>query len=142
MNKTCLLFVISCFLLFSCKKENANIDRSSDGLSHEDVLSLEKNSVFTNEALIYKGTFKGMYYGDKIVLKLHNTEFEIEFKQKSYKGQLFKKDDGSLMEIDAGKNKLPFQFLRWSDNSEIMILNEDGMADENGENYLTRVTEE
>ena len=43
------------------------------------------------------------------------------------------------MEIEAKNNKLPFQFLRWTDNSEIMILNEDGMADDNGENYLTRV---
>ena len=45
-----------------------------------------------------------------------------------------------MVSLAEAKNiKLPFQFLRWTDNSEIMILNEDGMADDNGENYLTRV---
>ncbi|HCC95610.1 MAG TPA: hypothetical protein DEQ26_15070 [Flavobacteriaceae bacterium] len=117
------------------------MDKSSDGLSHEDVLSLEKNSVFTSETLIYKGVFEGKYFGDKIVLKLADDKFTAEYKGQSYDGELFKKDDGSLMEIDSKKKKLPFQFLRWSDNSEIMILNEDGMADDNGENYLTRISD-
>ena len=110
-------------------------------MSHEDVLSLEKNSVFTNETLIYKGTFEGKYFGDKVVLKLTDNDFYVEYKGKTYGGEWVKKDDGSLMEIETKKNKLPFQFLRWSDNSEIMILNEDGLADDNGENYLKRVTE-
>ena len=98
-----------------------------------------QNSVFTNEAFIYKGVFEGKYFGDKIVLKLSESQFIIEYKGKTYEGDWFKKDDGSLMEIEAKNIKLPFQFLRWTDNSEIMILNEDGMADDNGENYLTRV---
>lgn len=139
MKKIVFLLFISQFFLFSCKKDNVEVDKSSDGLSHEDVLSLEKNSVFTSETLIYKGVFEGKYFGDKIVLKLSESQFIIEYKGKTYEGDWFKKDDGSLMEIEAKNNKLPFQFLRWTDNSEIMILNEDGMADDNGENYLTRV---
>ena len=139
MKKIVFLLFISQFFLFSCKKDNVEVDKSSDGLSHEDVLSLEKNSVFTSETLIYKGVFEGKYFGDKIVLKLSDNHFVIDYKGKTYEGDWFKKDDGSLLEIDAEKHKLPFQFLRWSDNSEIMILNEDGMADDKGENYLTRV---
>ena len=139
MKKIVFLLFISQFFLFSCKKDNVEVDKSSDGLSHEDVLSLEKNSVFTSETLIYKGVFEGKYFGDKIVLKLSESQFIIEYKGKTYEGDWFKKDDGSLMEIEAKNIKLPFQFLRWTDNSEIMILNEDGMADDNGENYLTRV---
>ncbi len=141
MKKIFFLLFISQLFLFSCKKDNIEVDKSSDGLSHEDVLSLEKNSVFTNETLIYKGVFEGKYFGDKIVLKLADDKFTAEYKGQSYDGELFKKDDGSLMEIDSKKKKLPFQFLRWSDNSEIMILNEDGMADDNGENYLTRISD-
>ncbi len=139
MKKIVFLLFISQFFLFSCKKDNVEVDKSSDGLSHEDVLSLEKNSVFTSETLIYKGVFEGKYFGDKIVLKLSESQFIIEYKGKTYEGYWFKKDDGSLMEIEAKNIKRPFQFLRWTDNSEIMILNEDGMADDNGENYLTRV---
>ncbi len=139
MKKISLLIAVSCLFAFSCKKEKAKVEQSTDGLSREDVLSLEKNSVFTNEAFIYKGVFEGKYFGDKIVLKLSESQFIIEHKGKTYEGDWFKKDDGSLMEIEAKNNKLPFQFLRWTDNSEIMILNEDGMADDNGENYLTRV---
>lgn len=141
MNKFCFLIAVSTLFIFSCKKESNSVDRSSDSLTHEDVVSLEKNSVFTNEALIYKGTFEGKYNGDDVKLELANDKFTIEYKNQTYKGDLFKKDDGSLMEIDAKKHHLPFQFLRWSDNSEIMILNEDGLADDNGENYLTRTSE-
>ncbi|MGV0924010.1 hypothetical protein [Empedobacter tilapiae] len=141
MKRIGFLLLIFNFLLLSCKKEQVEIDRSSDGLSHEDVLSLEKNSVFTNETLIYKGVFEGKYFGDKIVLKLADDKFTIEYKNQTFDGELFKKDDGSLMEIAPKKKKLPFQFLRWSDNSEIMILNEDGMADDKGENYLTRISD-
>ncbi|WP_312150664.1 hypothetical protein [Empedobacter sp.] len=141
MKKIFFLLFISQLFLFSCKKDNVEVDKSSDGLSHEDVLSLEKNSVFTSETLIYKGVFEGKFFGDKIVLKLADDKFTAEYKGQSYDGELFKKDDGSLMEIDSKKKKLPFQFLRWSDNSEIMILNEDGMADDNGENYLTRISD-
>lgn len=139
MKKISLLIAVSCLFAFSCKKEKAKVEQSTDGLSREDVLSLEKNSVFTNEAFIYKGVFEGKYFGDKIVLKLSESQFIIEYKGETYEGDWFKKDDGSLMEIEEKNNKLPFQFLRWTDNSEIMILNEDGMADDNGENYLTRV---
>ncbi|TGN24297.1 hypothetical protein [Empedobacter tilapiae] len=141
MKRIGFLLLIFNFSLLSCKKEQVEIDRSSDGLSHEDVLSLEKNSVFTNETLIYKGVFEGKYFGDKIVLKLADDKFTIEYKNQTFDGELFKKDDGSLMEIAPKKKKLPFQFLRWSDNSEIMILNEDGMADDKGENYLTRISD-
>ena len=141
MKKISLLIAVSCLFAFSCKKEKAKVEQSTDGLSREDVLSLEKNSVFTNETLVYKGVFEGKYFGDKIVLKLADDKFTAEYKGQSYNGELFKKDDGSLMEIDSKKKKLPFQFLRWSDNSEIMILNEDGMADDNGENYLTRISD-
>ena len=73
MKKISLLIAVSCLFAFSCKKE-VIADKSSEGLSHEDVLSLEKNSVFTNEALIYKGTFEGKYFGDKVVLKLNDPE--------------------------------------------------------------------
>ena len=139
MRKISFLIATVCLFTFSCKKEKVEMEQSTDGLSHEDVLSLEKNSVFTNETLIYKGVFEGKYFGDKIVLKLSDNHFVIDYKGKKYEGDWFKKDDGSLLEIDAEKHKLPFQFLRWSDNSEIMILNEDGMADDKGENYLTRV---
>ena len=141
MKRIGFLLLIFNFSLLSCKKEQVEIDKSSDGLSHEDVLSLEKNSVFTNETLIYKGVFEGKYFGDKIVLKLADDKFTIEYKNQTFDGELFKKDDGSLMEIAPKKKKLPFQFLRWSDNSEIMILNEDGMADDKGENYLTRISD-
>lgn len=141
MKRIGFLLLIFNFSLLSCKKEQVEIDRSSDGLSHEDVLSLEKNSVFTNETLIYKGVFEGKYFEDKIVLKLADDKFTIEYKNQTFDGELFKKDDGSLMEIAPKKKKLPFQFLRWSDNSEIMILNEDGMADDKGENYLTRISD-
>lgn len=141
MNKFCFLIAISTLFIFSCKKEVNSVDRSSDNLTHEDVVSLEKNSVFTNEALVYKGTFEGKYNGDKVTLKLANDKFTIDYKNETYKGDLFKKDDGSLMEINVEKHHLPFQFFRWSDNSEIMILNEDGLADDNGENYLTRTSE-
>lgn len=141
MNKLFFLIAISSLFIFSCKKDLNNVDRSSESLSHEDVVSLEKNSVFTNEALIYKGTFEGKYNGEKVILKLADDKFSIDYKNNTYKGDLFKKDDGSLMEIDVEKHHLPFQFFRWSDNSEIMILNEDGLADDNGENYLTRISE-
>jgi hypothetical protein len=139
MKKISISIALFSLFAFSCKKEKIEVDKSTEGLSHEDVVSLEKNSVFTNETLIYKGTFEGKYYGDKIVLKLSNNDFIIEYKGKTYEGEWFKKDDGSLLEIDPKKNKLPFQFLRWSDNSEIMILNDDGMGDDKGENYLTRI---
>lgn len=141
MKKIGFLLLMCNLMLFSCKKEKVEMDKSSDSLSHEDVLSLEKNSVFTNEALIYRGVFEGDYYGEKLVLKLAEDSFSAEYKGQSYEGELFKKDDGSLMEIAPKKKKLPFQFLRWSDNSEIMILNEDGMADDKGENYLTRISD-
>ncbi|WP_413532185.1 hypothetical protein [Empedobacter brevis] len=141
MKRICLLLLIFNFSLLSCKKEQIEIDRSSDALSHEDVLSLEKNSVFTSETLVYKGVFEGKYFGDKIVMKLAEDKFTIEYKNQTFEGELFKKDDGSLMEIAPKKKRLPFQFLRWSDNSEIMILNEDGMADDKGENYLTRISD-
>lgn len=139
MKKISLLIAVSCLFAFSCKNEKVKVEQSTDGLSREDVLSLEKNSVFTNEAFIYKGVFEGKYFGEKIVLKLSDSQFIIEYKGKTYEGDWFKKDDGSLMEIEAKNNKLPFQFLRWTDNSEIMILNENGMGEDNGENYLTRV---
>lgn len=137
MRNLYILFIM--VALFSCKNKDEVVDKSSDALSHEDVVSLEKTSLFSNEAIVYEGTFEGKYFGDKVILKLSDTKFTIDYKNKTYNGDLFKKEDGSLMEIDA-KKKLPFQFFRWSDNSEIMILNEDGTADENGENYLTRVS--
>ncbi|MDM1524066.1 hypothetical protein HX088_12395 [Empedobacter sp. 225-1] len=141
MTRNVIFLIAFIFLMFSCKNEKTEIDKSSDGLSHEDVLSLEKSSVFTNETLVYKGIFEGNYSGDKIILKLTEKSFLVDYKGQSFEGELFKKDDGSLIELAPKKKKLPFQFLRWSDNSEIMILNEDGMADDNGENYLTRISE-
>ena len=106
MKKIVFLLFISQFFLFSCKKDNVEVDKSSDGLSHEDVLSLEKNSVFTSETLIYKGVFEGKYFGDKIVLKLADDKFTAEYKGQSYDGELFKKDDGSLMEIDSKNTRI------------------------------------
>ncbi|MGU9939219.1 hypothetical protein F0358_14585 [Empedobacter brevis] len=141
MKRIGFLLLMCHLLIFSCNKDKVERDKSSDGLSHEDVLSLEKNSVFTNETLIYKGIFEGYFYGEKVILKLDEDKFSVEYKGQSYNGELYKKDDGSLMEVVSKKKKLPFQFLLWSDNSEIMILNEDGMADDKGENYLTRISD-
>ncbi|WP_314059117.1 hypothetical protein [Empedobacter brevis] len=141
MKRIGFLLLMCHLLIFSCNKDKVERDKSSDGLSHEDVLSLEKNSVFTNETLIYKGIFEGDFYGEKVILKLDEDKFSVEYKGQPYNGDLYKKDDGSLMEVVSKKKKLPFQFLRWSDNSEIMILNEDGMADDKGENYLTRISD-
>lgn len=141
MKKIGFLLIICSLFFSSCGKEKADMDRSSDGLTHEDVLSLEKNSVFTSETLVYKGVFEGNYYGEKVVMRLAENTFSVEYRGQSYEGELFKKDDGSLMEVAPKKRKLPFQFLRWSDNSEIMILNEDGMADDKGENYLLRISD-
>ena len=83
MKKISLLIAVSCLFAFSCKKEKAKVEQSTDGLSREDVLSLEKNSVFTNEAFIYKGVFEGKYFGDKIVLKLSESQFIIEYNGKT-----------------------------------------------------------
>lgn len=128
---------ICCLIFVQCKKQE---DRSSSGLSHEDVVSLEQNSVFSSETLVYDGIFKGNYEGEQIVLVLRkNNKYRLEYRNKEYQGEWVKTDEGALMELDTKKNNLPFQFFRWSDNSEIMILNSNGMADDKGENYLTRI---
>lgn len=141
-KQTASLFVVLisvyCLLFVQCKDRQE--DKSSPGMSHEDVVSLEQNSVFSYESFVYEGNFEGLYENEKLMLVLKkNGRYVLGYRGKEYKGEWTKKDDGSLMELDAKKHRLPFQFFKWSDNTEIMILNPDGMADENGENYLTRL---
>lgn len=115
------------------------IDKSYGKLSHEDVISLEESAEFSYANLIYEGNFKGNFEENPIELALdEDGDFTIQYKNKTIEGEWFKKDDGSLLEFES-KKKLPFQFLKWSDKNTIMILNPDGTADENGENYLTRI---
>ncbi len=130
----CGLITISFFV--SCEKENA--DKSYGDLTNEDVISMEQTSVKSYEPIIYKGKFEGDYNGHKITLDLDDDgDFKVNYKDKTIKGEWYKKDDGFMMEFDS-KKKLPFQFLLWSDNQTIMILNLDGTADDEGGNYLTR----
>ena len=130
----CGLITIS--FLVSCEKEN--VDKSYGNLSNEDVISIEQTSVKSYEPIIYKGEFKGDYNGNTILLDLDDDgDFTVQYKDKKIKGEWYKKDDGFMMEFDS-KKKLPFQFLLWSDNQTIMILNSDGTADDEGGNYLTR----
>lgn len=132
-----ILFLILTISIIGCKEEEK--DKSYGGLTPEDVLSIEESSIFSYESIIYEGKFKGEYFDQIIELELDNDgDFTILYKNNKIKGEWYKKDDGSLMEFDS-KKKLPFQFLKWSDNSTIMILNSDGTADDEGGNYLTRI---
>lgn len=137
MIKRIILFLIIAISFVGCKEEKE--DKSYGVLTHEDVLSIEESSVFSFESIIYRGKFKGEYFDQIIELELEeNGDFTIFYKNNKIKGEWYKKDDGSLMEFDS-KKQLPFQFLKWSDNSTIMILNSDGTADDEGGNYLTRI---
>ena len=134
---TLICGLIAFSLLWSCKKEVEN--KGYGNMTHEDVISIEQNSVKSYEPIIYKGNFKGDYFDNEINLELDDDgDFTIHYKDKKIKGDWYKKDDGFMMEFDS-KKKLPFQFLLWSDNNTIMILNSDGTADEEGGNYLTRI---
>lgn len=136
----CRASILLCFIAFSffnCKEKKE--DRGNGVLSHEDVVSLEESSTLSMELIQYHGIFEGKYFDEPISLDLEKDgDYVIKYKDKTIKGEWYKKDDGSLMEFDS-KKKLPFQFLLWSDNQTIMILNSDGTADENGENYLVRI---
>ncbi|WP_322970116.1 hypothetical protein [Faecalibacter sp. LW9] len=135
--KTWLISILLIGMIFSCKKEEK--DKSYEALTHEDVESLEQSSLSTLDPIIYNGQFKGDYNGSEIALELdEDGDFIVYYKEKKIKGEWFKKDDGFLMELDS-KKQLPFQFLLWSDNTTIMILNSDGTADDEGGNYLTRI---
>ena len=135
--KTWLISILLIGMIFSCKKEEK--DKSYGSLTHEDVESLEQSSLSTLDPIIYNGQFKGDYNGSEIALELdEDGDFIVYYKEKKVKGEWFKKDDGFLMELDS-KKQLPFQFLLWSDNTTIMILNSDGTADDEGGNYLTRI---
>lgn len=135
--KTWLVGLLFIGMIFSCKEENK--DKSYGALTHEDVESLEQSSLSTFDPIIYDGEFSGDYNGAEISLELdEDGDFIVQYKSKKIKGQWFKKDDGFLMEFDS-KKQLPFQFLLWSDNTTIMILNSDGTADDEGGNYLTRI---
>lgn len=135
--KTWLISILLIGMIFSCKKEEK--DKSYGSLTHEDVESLEQSSLSTLDPIIYNGQFKGDYNGSEIALELdEDGDFIVYYKEKKIKGEWFKKDDGFLMELDS-KKQLPFQFLLWSDNTTIMILNSDGTADDEGGNYLTRI---
>ena len=133
-----IIILLSVVIYFvSCKEEKE--DKSYGGLTHEDVISIEESSVFSFESIVYEGKFKGEYFDQMIELELDdNGDFTVFYKNNKIKGEWYKKDDGSLMEFDS-KKQLPFQFLKWSDNSTIMILNSDGTADDEGGNYLTRI---
>ena len=138
MKRNIIFFgLIFSFIFCSCDKPIE--DKSYGILTHEDVISIEQNAVKSYEPIIYKGEFKGEYNNNLIMLDLDlDGDFSVVYKDKTIKGQWYKKDDGFLMEFDS-KRKLPFQFLLWSDNQTIMILNSDGTADDEGENYLTRI---
>lgn len=138
MRRNKLVFGLIILSFFgSCKKEDE--DKSYGNLTHEDVISIEENSVKSYETIIYKGIFKGDYNGRELTLELDNDgDFTVNYKDNKIKGEWYKKDDGFMMEFDS-KKKLPFQFLLWSDNETIMILNSDGTADDEGGNYLTRI---
>jgi len=138
MKRIQLLFAIAVSIsLISCEKKDE--DKSFGNLSHEDVVSIEQNSIKSYEPLVYKGNFKGDYNENEISLELDlDGDFIVNYKGNKIKGEWFKKDDGFLMEFDS-KKQLPFQFLLWSDNNTIMILNSDGTADDEGGNYLTRI---
>lgn len=134
---TWLLSLLICAATFGCKQEVK--DKSYGSLTHDDVESLEQSSLSTYDPILYKGDFKGEYNGNEIFLELEEDgDFLVKYKDQKIEGEWFKKDDGSLMELDS-KKKLPFQFLLWSDNQTIMILNSDGTADDEGGNYLTRI---
>lgn len=137
MCRTLILICLSATLFYNCKAKKE--DRGNGVLSHEDVVSLEESSTLSMELIQYQGVFEGKYFHEPIHLELEKDgDYSIKYKNKIVEGEWFKKDDGSLMEFDS-KKKLPFQFMLWSDNQTIMILNSDGTADENGENYLTRI---
>lgn len=137
MVKSIITCCMLCFIFCSCKEEKP--DKSYGVLTHEDVVSIEENSTYSYESILYEGQFKGQYFDENITLDLvSNGHFIIQYKGKVVEGEWFKKDDGSLIEFES-KRKLPFQFMRWSDNKTIMILNADGMADDQGQNYLTRI---
>ena len=136
MIKNFTFLLILTLSIIACKEEKE--DKSYGTLTHEDVVSLEESSVSTFETIIYEGNFEGEYFDDKISLQLEDDgDYTIQYKNKKVEGEWFKKDDGFLIEIDS-KKQLPFQFLMWSDNHTIMILNADGTADDEGKNYLTR----
>jgi len=125
------------FFFSNCKekKEESNYDK----LTQEDVKSLEESSLYTHELIQYKGQFEGDYFGDKITLQLDKSgDYTINYKGNEIEGKWFKKDDGSFIEFDS-KKQLPFQFMKWSDNTTLMILNLDGTSDDEGGNYLTRI---
>lgn len=129
--------IIIAFSFSSCKKEK--VDKSYANLTHEDVESMENSSLSAYETIIYDGVFAGEYNEHEVYLELEDDgDFTINYKDKKVKGTWFKKDDGSMIELDS-KKVLPFQFILWSDNTTLMILNSDGTADEEGGNYLTRI---
>lgn len=130
------LFIIA-LSFSSCKEEVA--DKSYANLTHEDVESMENSSLSSYETIIYEGDFSGEYNENKVFLELEDDgDFTIKYKDKEVEGTWFKKDDGSMIELDS-KKVLPFQFILWSDNTTLMILNSDGTADDEGGNYLTRI---
>lgn len=137
MKKHIITFFSLIIIFTSCSKEK--VDKSYGVLTHEDVVSIEENSVFSYEQIIYSGKFSGVYFDEKIELELNkNGNYLILYKGKKIEGEWFIKDDGSLIEFD-GRKKLPFQFMSWSDNNTLMILNADETADDNGQNYLMRI---
>lgn len=137
MQKYLIVSLFISFCTWSCKEKE--VDKSYGKLSHDDVISLEQNSVYSYDQIVFEGDFAGDYFGEKIQLELaKNGKYIISYKGKEVKGEWFKKDDGSLVEFDS-KKQLPFQFMKWSDPTTLMILNADGTADENGGNYLTRI---
>lgn len=138
MKNYIVLLSFTFAVLISCKGEE-KLDKSYGNLTHEDVVSMEESAEFSYVNINYNGQFKGHYNNDPIQLELDEKgEFTVNYKNEKIKGEWFKKDDGSLFEFESNK-KLPFQFLKWSDKNTMMILNPDGTADENGENYLTRI---
>ena len=137
MLRTLILLCLFAISFYSCKQKTEN--KGNGVLSHEDVVSLEETSTLSMELIQFDGKFEGKYFDEPIQLELDKDgDYNIQYKGKTVEGEWFKKDDGSLMEFDS-KKKLPFQFMLWSDNQTIMILNSDGTADDNGGNYLTRI---
>ena len=137
MPRTLILLYIIAISFYSCKQNTEN--KGNGVLSHEDIVSLEQSSTYSLELIEYEGRFEGIYFEEPIVLNLKKSgKYSIDYKGKTIEGNWFKKDDGSMMEVDS-KKKLPFQFLLWSDNETIMILNSDGTADDNGGNYFVRI---
>lgn len=136
-QKSLVGIIVIVLTFFSCKKEQK--DKSYANLTHEDVESMEQSSLGNYETIIYSGEFSGEYNGNGIILDLEDDgDFTIKYKDKKVEGNWFQKDDGSMIELDS-KKVLPFQFILWSDNTTLMILNSDGTADDEGGNYLTRI---